>query len=63
MLRWDDRSHTLTIGARRGSFRGMLTQRTFAVILISKTKPVGFSFTPQADRTVNYDGQELKVQF
>ena len=63
VLHWDDRSHTLTIGARHGSFRGMLTQRTFAVILISKTKPVGFSFTPQADRTVNYDGQELKLQF
>jgi alpha-D-xyloside xylohydrolase len=63
VLHWDDRSHTLTIGARHGSFQGMLTQRTFAIILISKTKPVGFSFTPRADRTVNYDGQELKVPF
>jgi hypothetical protein len=41
----------------------MLTQRTFEVILISKVKPVGFSFTPPVDRTVRYDGNELKLRF
>jgi alpha-D-xyloside xylohydrolase len=61
LLHWDDAIHTLTIGKRQGSFPGMLTQRTFAVVLISKTKPIGFSFTPRVDRTIHYDGKELKI--
>ena len=62
LLYWDDAIHTLTIGKRQGSFPGMLTQRTFAVVLISRTKPIGFSFTPRVDRTIHYDGKELKIR-
>jgi alpha-D-xyloside xylohydrolase len=62
LLRWDDRTRTLTIGERQGSFPGILTERTFEVVLVSKTKPVGFSFTPRVDRAVHYDGQELKLR-
>jgi len=62
LLTWDNARHTLTIGKREGSFAGMLTDRTFKIVLISKTKPIGFSFTPLADRTIRYDGKELKIR-
>lgn len=61
-IRWDDASKTLTLGKRLGSFPGMLATRTFKVVLVSKDKPVGFSFTPHADRTVPYHGAAVKVR-
>lgn len=63
LLEWNNATRTLKIGKRAGSFAGMLAKRTFEVVLITKTKPVGFSFTPRADRTVQYDGNETSVRF
>jgi hypothetical protein len=41
----------------------MQKERTFEVVLVSKAKPVGFSFAPKADKSVRYDGAlvELKL--
>ena len=61
-IRWDETSRTLTIGKRVGSFPGMLTERTFNVVLVSKTKGVGFSFTPATDRTVHYRGEAITLR-
>ena len=60
-IRWDDANKTLTIGKREGSFSGMLTDRTFDVVLVSDGKPSGFPFTPNPDRTVHYSGKEVTV--
>ena len=51
-MRWDDRTRTLTIGQRQGSYPGMLQQRRFTVVL-----PDGSS------TTVDYDGEALSVSF
>ena len=51
-LSWNDKSRTLTIGARKGSFPGMLTQRQFMVLL-----PDGQS------KDVPYSGAEVSVAF
>ena len=61
-LRWDERSRTLIIGRREGSFPGMLARRSFQVVFVSPRRPVGFSveFTP--DRTVSYGGEELRIR-
>jgi hypothetical protein len=32
------------------------------VVLVSKTKGVGFSFTPRTDRTVHYRGEALELR-
>jgi alpha-D-xyloside xylohydrolase len=61
-LRWNDATQTLTIGKRQGSFPGMPKQRTFDVVLVSKAKPVGFSFTPKADKTLRYAGTAVDVK-
>jgi hypothetical protein len=31
-------------------------------LLVSKAKPVGFSFTPNSDKTVRYDGTAVEVK-
>jgi alpha-D-xyloside xylohydrolase len=55
-IQWKDATRTLTIGARVGTFAGMPASRTFNVILVAPDRPVGFSFTPQVDRTQVYTG-------
>ncbi|MBN2574009.1 MAG: DUF5110 domain-containing protein [Deltaproteobacteria bacterium] len=62
-LRWSDATGTLSLGARQGSFSGMLSSRTFEIVLVSSSKAVGFSFTPTADRSVTYTGAALEVTF
>jgi alpha-D-xyloside xylohydrolase len=61
-IHWDERSGTLSIGPRQGAFAGMLQQRTFNIIFVTKDKPNGFSFEPVVDRTVTYDGQAVAVR-
>jgi alpha-D-xyloside xylohydrolase len=62
-IRWDDGKSALTIGRREGSFPGMLSERTFNVVLVSRKKPVGFSFEAKADRMVRYAGHEIELRF
>jgi alpha-D-xyloside xylohydrolase len=62
-IRWDDAAKTLTIGKREGSFPGMLAKRTFKVVLVSQTKPVGFSFEPRAEQMTGYRGAKVELTF
>jgi len=61
-LEWRDAERTLVVGARQGSFEGMLSKRTFAVVLVSPRSPVGFSFTPQPAATLAYDGARVQMR-
>jgi alpha-D-xyloside xylohydrolase len=61
-LRWDEAQRTLTIGAREGSFPGMLAARTFNVVFVDREHPVGFSFTLPAGLTVRYAGESVAVR-
>ncbi|MDD4032545.1 MAG: glycoside hydrolase family 31 protein, partial [Bacteroidales bacterium] len=49
---WDNVNNTLTIGARTGSFEGMLKNRKFVVSVVG-----------QKAKTISYTGKELKVKF
>ena len=50
-MTWDDSSRRLTIGARRGSYPGMLTKRQFTVR------------TPDGkEKTVTYTGKKVTVR-
>ena len=61
-IRWNQAAHTLTIGNREGAFDGMLEDRKFNVVLVSKSKPVGFSFAPKINRTIHYSGRSVTVR-
>src|SRR5574344_402615 len=61
-FRWDDATHMLTIGARQGSFDGMLQTRTFNIIGINKDHNPADSHATTFHATVAYDGSEVSVQ-
>ena len=63
-IRWNEAKQTLTIGKRKGSFAGMLSDRVFNVVLVSKSHPVGFSLNEIPESTQHkYDGSELVLNF
>lgn len=49
---WDEASRTFTIGSRKGSYKGMLKNRTFKVKLIGGQQ-----------KTVKYRGQQKQLRF
>ena len=61
-LKWNQATQTLTIGPRSGKFPGMLAQRTFHLVFITKDKPTGFSFDPEPHRTVRYTGEAIEAK-
>jgi len=60
---WDDTAQRLTIGSRRGRFPGMLKDRTFRIVLVSKGHGSGIEPATQADRIVEYSGKRIDVKF
>ena len=60
-LKWTDATKTLTVGARQGSFTGMLASRTFQVVRIASGKAVGYPSTATPDKTVTYTGAAVDV--
>jgi alpha-D-xyloside xylohydrolase len=59
---WDDAAKTLTIGARKGDFPGMLKDRTFHVIVVKEKHGNGIATTEKPDQVVKYSGSEVKVK-
>ena len=59
---WNEASHTLTIGDRKGKFPGMQETRTFHIVFVGKDHGVGIDATTQADKTVNYVGKAVEVR-
>ncbi len=61
-IAWDEAAQTLTIGARQGSFPGMLSEQTFRVVFVRDGHGAGIGTSGQADRVVRYTGQKLTVK-
>ncbi len=61
-LHWEDSTNTLTIGKRTGDYDGMLRDRNFQLVLVSKAHPVGVSLTPVPLRCVRYTGAEIRLK-
>jgi alpha-D-xyloside xylohydrolase len=60
---WSDDSQTLSIGKRKGSFTGMLRERTFNIVLVGKDNGVGEQLAAHADRVVRYTGESVFFSF
>ena len=57
---WDDASRTLTIGARQGSFPGMLQQRKFRIVAVDPDRP--WRYEPDSEGVeVYYEGAAVSV--
>ena len=61
-VHWDDRRKTLTIGTRHGSFPGMLTQRSFHVVLVKPGQGTGGEITAIPNKAVPYDGKPVQIR-
>jgi alpha-D-xyloside xylohydrolase len=61
-FKWNDAKKTLTIGQRKGAFPGMLKQRTFHIIRVSRGKGIGMLSNSDFDKSVNYIGEKIVVK-
>jgi alpha-D-xyloside xylohydrolase len=52
----------VTVGDRKGSFKGMLPKRTFRINLITPTKAKSLDFEAKCDKEVLYEGKKLIIK-
>jgi alpha-D-xyloside xylohydrolase len=62
LFSWDDKTRTLTIGDREGSFPGMLGNRKFRIFLVEDGHGAGDKLSAKADKTITYNGRERKIR-
>jgi len=60
-LSWDESAKTLTIGDRKGSYPGMLKERTVRVVRVGPERGTGLSQPEEPDAAVTYTGEEVTV--
>ena len=58
---WNDSAGVLTIGAREGSYPGMVEKCTFRIVLVGSAHGVGGDATAKVDKEITYDGKEIHV--
>ncbi len=59
---WDDANRRLTIDDRKGTFPGMLKERTLNVIIVGKDHGTGVDTTDKPDKAILYQGDRQVVQ-
>jgi len=57
-IKWDDQGRRLSIGAREGTFVGMLQHRTFNVVLVEKGRGIGMEQC-EPDAVIHYEGRAI----
>lgn len=58
---WNEAQQLLTIGRRMGSFPGMLRERTFHIVWVSKEHGTGLDSCSFPDVVIRYEGNPVKV--
>jgi alpha-D-xyloside xylohydrolase len=61
-IKWNDKSHQLTISDRKGTFPGMVNKRTFNIILVGKDHGVNSGIIAKADKSISYIGKATVVK-
>ncbi|MGA7162096.1 MAG: TIM-barrel domain-containing protein [Bacteroidota bacterium] len=59
---WDDANKVLTLNERKGSFPGMLSKRTFNIVVVSQTNGDGMNSAKKFDKVVPYNGKKVVVR-
>src|SRR5437660_439001 len=60
-IHWSNSTQTLTLGERKGSFPGMVENRTFNVVVIGENHGAGVEAVSSPDKTVQYSGEEVSL--
>lgn len=61
-IRYDDAARTLTIGRRKGSFKGMLRQRRFNIVYITPDRPRPLNLEAPEGHMTRYTGKTITVR-
>jgi alpha-D-xyloside xylohydrolase len=61
-ITYDDATKTVNFGKRSGSFNGMLKQRRFNVVLITKDAPKALNLDNPQGKMVDYNGKAISIQ-
>ena len=61
LFSWNEASRTLSIAPRKGSFKGMIQNRTFHVVLVDGGSGTGDK-PMRATKSVEYDGKAVEVR-
>ena len=59
---WNDAKKELTINDRKGEFPGMLTERKFNIVLVTKDKGTGMETTGSPDKEITYTGKKVVIK-
>jgi alpha-D-xyloside xylohydrolase len=59
---YNEATKSLTVGARKGTFKGMLQNRTIRVVVISANKAKALDFNQKADHEVKYSGKQTVIK-
>jgi alpha-D-xyloside xylohydrolase len=61
-MKWNDATKTLTVCERRGTFSGMLKNRTFNIVLVNKQNGIGVDSSVKQGKSVKYNGKSISVK-
>ncbi|MBG6236439.1 alpha-D-xyloside xylohydrolase [Pedobacter sp. CAN_A7] len=59
---YSEATKSLTIAARKGTFKGMLQNRTIRVVVISANQAKSLDFNQKADHEVKYSGKQTVIK-
>jgi alpha-D-xyloside xylohydrolase len=59
---WNDAKKSLTISDRKGSYPGMLNERKFNIVYVSKDKGTGMNKVERFDKELTYTGKKVVVK-
>ena len=59
---YDEATRTLTIGERKGSFKGMLKQRRFNVVVVTRDNAKALNLENPVGTLVQYNGKQVTVK-
>ncbi len=62
-FKWDNNKKNLTIEDRKGTFPGMLKERTFNIVLVDANKGTGVTISEKVDKVVKYQGKKVVINF
>ncbi len=59
---YNEAGKTLTIGKRKGSYGGMLQNRIFSIVWVTKDKAGSLDFSRKNDTAISYNGNEQTIK-
>jgi len=62
LFSWNEKTKTLTIGARKGKYPGMIAKRKFTIVFVEKNHGVGLEIEKQSLKEVIYTGHSVRIK-